>query len=65
MVSNIRKGTALLKVSTNSEEDFEKFRVGLQKAYKLMLVGKIIPSDEGGVHCYINVDLSSEVTESE
>jgi hypothetical protein len=61
MANKIRKGTAFLKVSATSQKDINRFCDNLQKIYKLLLIGKMIPSDDGGVHCYINVDLDSEV----
>lgn len=62
MVKKIRDGTILLKVTVNCEKDALRFCDELQKIYKLMLVGRLIPNiDAEGVHCYINIDLSSEV----
>jgi hypothetical protein len=61
MTNRLKKGTALLKVSATCEEDVLKVCEQLQKVYKLILIGTPIPSDDGGSHCYINLEITSEV----
>lgn len=61
VVNKIREGNVVLKVTGNSREDVLRFCDALQKTYKLMLIGKLIDSDDGGTHCYIDLALDSEV----
>jgi hypothetical protein len=61
MVHSIGEGNIVLKVSANREEDVLKFCKELQKIYKLVLIGRLIPSEGGGCHCYIDLVIDSMV----
>lgn len=51
----------ILKVS-GSEESVHKFLEKLQRDYSKVLLGRLLMNDNNdGVHCFVDIDLSSEV----
>jgi hypothetical protein len=52
----------LLKAS-GTEKSVKKFLEKLKKTYGMLMFGRLIPNDDGGVHCFVDVNVNSEVSE--
>jgi len=60
-----KKDIILLKIS-GIENSVQKFLEKLKKTYGMLMVGKLLPNDaDSGVHCFVDVNVESEVTEAE
>jgi hypothetical protein len=55
----------LLKIS-GTEKSVQKFLEKLKKTYGMLMVGKLLPNDDdSGIHCFVDVNVESEVTQAE
>ena len=52
----------LLKAS-GTEKSVKKFLEKLKNTYGMLMFGRLIPNDDGGVHCFVDVNVNSEVSE--
>ena len=60
-----KRDIILVKIS-GTEISVQKFLEKLKKTYGMLMVGKLLPNDDdGGVHCFVDVNIESEVNETE
>jgi hypothetical protein len=60
-----KRDVILVKIS-GTEKSVQKFLEKLKKTYGMLMVGKLLPNDEdSGVHCFVDVNVESEVNEAE
>jgi len=60
-VSELMTDKIVLKVS-GAEESVKRFLSKIQRDYGTTLLGRLLLNDrDDGVHCYVDIDLSSEV----
>jgi hypothetical protein len=60
-----KRDIILLKIS-GTENSVQKFLDKLKKTYGMLMVGKLLPNDDdSGVHCFVDANVESEVTENE
>ena len=54
----------LVKIS-GTECSVQKFLQKLKKTYVMLMVGKLLPNDgDLGVHCFVDINVESEVNET-
>jgi hypothetical protein len=60
-----KRDVILVKIS-GTEISVLKFLEKLKKTYGMLMVGKLLSNDDdSGVHCFVDVNVESEVTDTE
>jgi hypothetical protein len=59
-----KEDTVTLKIS-GTVKAVQKFLAKQQKTYSILIVSKLLPNDaDSGVHCFVTLNVNTEVTES-
>lgn len=60
-----KRDVILVKIS-GTENSVQKFLEKLKRTYGMLMIGKLLQNDDDrGVHCFVDVNVESEVNETE